>query len=702
LIAAELVGIPTVPYRGLGSEQYTLSSVKSIVVDSKYANAVDNRGSTLIPPTLKEFATTFAEDLDSVLGLDIPITSGDGISANSIFITLGSPGDYLLASGAETSEGYSLVVNNTGITIVGASPLGAWWGTRTVLQQAILNNGSILHGSGSDSPSWATRGMMLDAGRHFYPKDFLIELCSYMSFFKQNTFHLHLSDNLYNNPSYTRGRSLEVYARFRLWSDDEAVAGLNKYKNESYTRAEFDEIQGKCVARGVTIIPEIEAPGHALVIVQWKPQLGLRSDLSLLNLTHPETLPTMKAIWGTFLSWFQSKVVSIGADEYAGSPTDYNTFVNAMSGFIGSTSGKSIRIWGTFPPRYTAGYNNIYQNVSIQHWALFEDDPYWQYIKNNYSVVNSCDDFYVVGKYSGSYPQTVNIGKIFRGSPSRRPWYPNIFDTSNTSRNAPVDNLLIIGAIAAQWNDWGPNATVYSEAYYAWRQGIPALADKQWGGNLSESNFNKVFPLLQPLIPGQNLDRAIPSISATIFNYSFNDLDTTSMEKVTIPDLSPNKYDARTDCKVSENSILEVNSHCSLITPFASKGRNYTVKLAIKMTELNNPTNATIIAGGDSALMLTPALTLFASGNYYRLGLKLPLNEWAELSISGVGSRVFATVSSADGRSRAREEFQTRMGINGQQFRNAEIAIEAPLKQIGGSDCGWTGQLRSFSLSSQS
>jgi hexosaminidase len=142
-------------------------------------------------------------------------------------------------------------------------------------------------------------------------------MCAFLSYFKQNTFHLHLSDNLYNNVDfYSHEQSLELYSAFRLLSNNVEVAGLNKRANESYTRTSFEDMQYKCAARGVTITPEIEAPGHALVITQWKPELGMQSDLSLLNISQPETIPTMKTIWETFLPWFHSKVVHIGADEY--------------------------------------------------------------------------------------------------------------------------------------------------------------------------------------------------------------------------------------------------------------------------------------------------------------------------------------------------------------------------------------------------
>lgn len=126
----------------------------------------------------------------------------------------------------------------------------------------------------------------MDVGRHYYPPSFLKEICSYLSFFKQNTFHIHLSDNLINNVNiYSFERSMDLYASFRLNSPAPVVDGLVKpFKvNESYTEDVFEDIQQTCAQRGVTVIPEIEAPGHALVIVQWKPQLGLE-DLSLLNI----------------------------------------------------------------------------------------------------------------------------------------------------------------------------------------------------------------------------------------------------------------------------------------------------------------------------------------------------------------------------------------------------------------------------------
>lgn len=698
--ASLVPAIPSFKFETSSEQILDLSSLQRIVVDAQYANVVDDAGQTLIPPTLLQFAQTFADDLKLQSQSQITVTTGESSDTDSIFLTLGNAAEYLNVAGEETSEGYTLSINSSGIVISGASPLGVWWGTRTILQYGVLMNNSLPQGTAIDIPGWPVRGQFLDAGRHFYPKEFLIEMCSYMSYFKQNTFHVHLSDNLYNNVDiYSRERSLDLYARFRLWSDDPALAGLNKHRNESYTKEDFDEIQYACAARGVTILPEIEAPGHALVIVQWKPELGFETDLSLLNISHPDTISTMELVWGQFLDWFHVKTVHIGADEYTGPVADYDIFVNALDEYVAQVSGKSIRIWGTFPPNYTANYANVYQNVSIQHWEYFEDNPYFDYIKNNYSVVNSDDTFYVVAKWSGSYGQQINTSATFIGNPAGDYWHPNVFDTRNATNNPPASNPYVLGEIAALWNDYGANATVYSEAYYALREGIPALADKQWNGNLSQSQFESTFAALHPFIPGQNLDRSIPSLGTTIVDYSFsaanNSWHAWSSSTTEFLDNSGNGYNGETDCSSTTNGTLQLDGSCSISSPLSSKGRNYTLSLSIYVDELSNPTNASIVAGCDSVLMLTPNITLFASGNYYRLNSTIPIQTWVDLDIIARGNQTFASVNGG-----AQEEFLTKMGINGEYFVWAPMAIEAPLTVIGGQNSGWSGEISRFSLSS--
>ncbi|KAJ5766805.1 uncharacterized protein N7511_004421 [Penicillium nucicola] len=702
---AHLLTVPTTTFTETGGD-YDLSRLSGIVIDSKYADSVDNNGQTLIPPTLQQFTETFQGDLKSTLDLDLKVSQGNKRLENTIFVTLANQTDFHDVAGRFTSEAYALTVDDQGIVITGASSLGAWWGTRSVIQAAIIGELSLAKGSGADAPGWGTRGAMvsytieiipgtianeyiqLDVGRKYHPPEFLIEMCSYLSFFKQNTFHVHLDDNLYNNVDiYSTERSMDLYATFRLWSDDEAVAGLNRRANESYTREQFDHVQAQCAQRGVTIIPEIEAPGHALVIVQWKPELGL-DDLSMLNISHPDTIPTMKTIWRTFLPWFQSKIVHIGADEYDSDlVSDYTHFVNEMNTFIQEESSgrQQMRIWGTFTPKQGA---NVSKSVTYQHWDVSADKPYSDYIQNGYNVLNSDDYMYLVGGWSGSFAQKLELSKIFQG-PYGAPFSPNIFDSSNKSDNPPRNNPRVLGHAAALWNDYGPNSTTVLQTYYSWRDALPALADKQWGGNITEGDYASVFDRLQAAVPAQNLDRRIPSKSDTILHYTFD----RSSDIVT--DHSGNGYNGKLHgCKIS-GSTLHFANGCYLETPLGSKGRDYTLSFKVKPT---SHTPGSLFNGPDSSFVngngTISNVTLISGGNPYSLNYTLPLNTWTDVSLIGRGNATLLTVSGSGGGSRSME-FLTKIGVNGEYFVWAPIAIEAPLTRIGE---GFTGSMKEIML----
>ncbi|KZL70906.1 glycosyl hydrolase family 20 [Colletotrichum tofieldiae] len=691
--ASSLPGLPTVPYTTTGGTLPS-ASLSRIIVSSEFAESVDEAGQTLIPPTLRSFATTFASDLASVLNLDITIELGDAAEQGSIFLTLGDAKLYKDAAGRESSEGYSLNVTIDGVLITGASPLGAWWGTRTLLQQLILGHGELKLGYGTDSPGFPIRGMMLDVARHYYPPEFLVEMCAYMSFFKQNTFQLHLSDNLYNNVAiYSRERTLSLYAAFRLLSDDPSLDGLNKRANESYTRAVFDDIQTKCAARGVTVLPEIEAPGHALVISQWKPELGLESDLSLLNISNPGTIPAVKAIWETFLPWFHTKTVSIGADEYV-DPTlteealvgEYTRFVDEINEYITSTSGKHVRIWGTFAPSVGGTVN---KSVSIQHWANFEANPLYDFVNNGYDVLNSGDYIYTVGKWSQWYSFDLSLEFLFHGSPDGSAFAPNIFDRENSTNNAARDSPSLLGHIAPQWNDYGPNATTVTEGYYQWRDGLPALADKQWGGEVAEADYQRLFSALQPFAPGQNLDRRIASKGPTIVEYDFQ--QTRGSNGTAVEDLSGNDYHAISTCAMSEEGAI-LTPACRITTPLVQKGRNYTLSFSIKPT---SDAKGAIFSGGDSGLWsgngTVDAVMLFSGESTYALNYTFPVGAWTNASLIGRGRQTFLDIGDGEPM-----EFLTVLGWNGDRFVWAPIAVEAPLATVGGS--GFEGVIGGMKL----
>lgn len=169
MVSCRIVGIPTIPFTAAGNGSLPISALNSITVDSLFADSRNEHGETLIPPSLLEFADTFKGDLHHALGLNVSRSVAKDARPHSIFLTVGDVGDYIDARGAPTYEGYTLSVSASGVRISGASALGVWWGTRTLLQLALISDGHIPFGTSKDAPGWPVRGMMLDDGRHYYP-----------------------------------------------------------------------------------------------------------------------------------------------------------------------------------------------------------------------------------------------------------------------------------------------------------------------------------------------------------------------------------------------------------------------------------------------------------------------------------------------------------------------------------------------------
>ncbi|CAH0003798.1 unnamed protein product, partial [Clonostachys byssicola] len=702
--SVRLATIPAIQFQGEGRGCFAARDIESIIIDSKFACSRDEDGHTLIPPTLAQFAETFQNDAVTALGIRPRLFRGTDALEKSIFITLSKNITYSDAAGRSSSEGYMIKVDENGVTIAAASPLGAWWGTRTLLQVMATSNGCFPYGRATDSPGWTERGVMLDVGRHYYPPDFLIEMCSFLSYFKQNVFHLHLSDNLFvNHELQTEKDMWELYSGFRLSSTEPNVAGLASPANESYTRLQFEEIQQRCAQRGVTIILEINSPAHALAIAKWKPEIALEGDPTMLNISHPETLPTVKSIWQTFIPWFHSKTVHLGADEYSDKlVAEYSRYVDELVAFV-SSSGKNARIWGTFPARQGGNYT---KDVDIQHWAPYEDNPYFDFIKNGYKVLNSDFAFYINTKWHGYFPQTLNSTLIFNGDPNGGPYRPYIFDTRNATNNPPSDEPAVLGHIAAQWSDYGPSASTYLEAYYSWRDYLPALADKAWGGDLSEKEYESIVDELIISAPGQNLDRRIQSETDVIFDYHFDAVpghqNQSQAASEIILDRSGNGHDATNRGCIVNQSAIHFSNGCFLETPLSSKGRNYSLSFWIKPENSAGP--AMLFSGSDSALYSgygnASNITLVSGTQPYFLNYTLPVGKWSHVVLSGHGKRTFFTVSEERSSHRTMEvlvkvEPNGVPGSNGVMSIWMPIALEAPLKWIGD---GFNGLMRNISL----
>ncbi|KAI0654202.1 glycoside hydrolase [Cubamyces menziesii] len=665
---------PLVPavhrYDAQGGPAFHLPKLLHVVVDEHDAHLTKDDGLTLIPPTLLDFAQIFKADLEALFPhTAVSLATGDVQKSSDdtakITFSLSDNLNTTLADGSPTSEGYELDVSPTRIQITGAGSKGAFWATRTLLQGLVLSGGQFPSGKVADQPDWRTRGFMLDVGRQWYPISFLQELCTYASWFKLSEFHVHLSDNVSPQGNFN------AYARFRLRPEDQALAGLTPHLNETYSREEFDAFQAGCAARGVTVIPELESPGHALVITQWKPELALSTDPSLINLTVPDAIPTIKSIWKEFLPWFHTKQVSIGADEYNASlADDYNNFVNEMSDFIGHESGKTIRLWGTREP---SNRTSVSKNITIQHWDFGDDDPF-ELIRSGYDVINSEDSFqYIVMKQSGSFPQSLNQTRLWDGAnvDTGGIWDPHVFDRGNASNNPSITDPRLKGAIMAAWNDHGPTASTFLEAFYALKQGLPVVASAGWQAasrpnHLTHNQFLAAYSALEAAAPGQNLDRRVPSKGAVVVDYDLTHVGLSA--SAVVRDQSGNGYDAR---------LLGGVLH----TPLGSKGHNYTLLLRAML----GGSPGTLLAGPDDSFGLAAlpegGLTLaFTSSNITYLLSNFTLGPdtgaTREIVLTGTESGTSAFV---DGRYAG--DFQTSIDQTGNNL--APMAFVAPAETVG-------------------
>ncbi|MER5422347.1 beta-N-acetylhexosaminidase [Streptosporangium roseum] len=152
-------------------------------------------------------------------------------------------------------EGYRLDITPGGVELTAGGPAGRFYGSKTLSQLGPL----VPYGTIEDRPRFAWRGVMLDVARHFMPKAFVLRLIDLLAEHKLNVLHLHLTDD--------QGWRLEIKRHPRLTEVGARRGGF-------YTHDDIREIVAYAADRFVTVVPEIEMPGHAQAAVAAYPLLG--------------------------------------------------------------------------------------------------------------------------------------------------------------------------------------------------------------------------------------------------------------------------------------------------------------------------------------------------------------------------------------------------------------------------------------------
>jgi hexosaminidase len=183
-----------------------------------------------------------------------------------------------------------------------------------------------------DQPRFAWRGAHLDAGRHFMPKEFVKKYIDLLALHKLNTFHWHLTDD--------QGWRLEIeqYPKLTGVGSCRKETLVGRYTRDAsqwtfdgtphcgfYTQDDAREIVAYAKARFITVVPEIEMPGHAVAAIAAYPELGVTGEpmevsgrwgiFSDIFNAEPSTIRFLQNVLTEVLAIFPSRYIHIGGDE---------------------------------------------------------------------------------------------------------------------------------------------------------------------------------------------------------------------------------------------------------------------------------------------------------------------------------------------------------------------------------------------------
>jgi len=224
-------------------------------------------------------------------------------------------------------EGYALAVSSSGVRIAARTADGAFWAFQTLRQllPAEFERGvrrrawTIPAVQIIDSPRFMWRGSMLDVGRHFFSADFVKRYIDLLALHKMNVFHWHLTEDQGWRIEIARYPRLTGVGAWRTEADGSRYGGF-------YTKQDIRDVVEYARRRHVTVVPEIEMPGHATAAVVAYPELSCTGDVRAVPTAwgvhddvycagKEETYRFIENVLDEVMALFPSKVIHVGGDE---------------------------------------------------------------------------------------------------------------------------------------------------------------------------------------------------------------------------------------------------------------------------------------------------------------------------------------------------------------------------------------------------
>lgn len=325
-------------------------------------------------PEIQKIGQFLADKLNpsTHLGIDVRGTSTPPAPGN-IYLSLLARNDEELGD-----EGYELRITDKSVTLVANKPAGLFYGVQSIRQLLpvkIESSGKqsgpwkIATGTIRDYPTYSYRGAMLDVARHFFTVDEVKRIIDHMSYYKMNMFHFHLSDD--------QGWRIEI----KSWPNLTAHGGKTEVgggEGGYYTQEQYSDIVKYAQDRYVTIIPEIDMPGHTNAALSSCAQLnctskvpdlytGVEVGFSSLCTSKEFTYKFIDDVFRELSELTPGPYIHIGGDEsLATKIEDYIPFINRVQ-TIAAEHGKKVLGWDEI------ALATLRPNTIVQYWAKSEN-----------------------------------------------------------------------------------------------------------------------------------------------------------------------------------------------------------------------------------------------------------------------------------------------------------------------------------------
>lgn len=554
---------------------------------------------------LQHYAEVTRDDIRDISGLELTVASGTP-EAGDIYLAIDNSLLYL------GDEGYYFGVDDY-VSITSATAKGVFYGTRSALQilKQTQPNNTISKGVAKDYPKYELRGLMLDVARKFYTIEFLQDYVKLLSWYKMNTFHIHLNESI---------------GGFRL--ESETHPGITA-TDGNYTKEEFRNLVRLGMDYEVNVVPEIDTPGHSRAFTIYDPSLG---QGHYLDISRQETIDFVKDLFDEYLDeenpTFLGPDVHVGTDEFhTNSQADieiFRAYMDTLIKHINSKEGKSAQLWGGL---------TIYDGTTpVSNEAMMDiwHEPYGEAqhaIDLGYDIVNVHNGTsYIIPTLAKDY---LNTQFIYND------WEPNRW--GNTI--LPCGHPQLKGAKFALWNDVSAaNGISMHDSHDRMLPAMQVIAEKTWSGTRMDKDYAQFIARAGHLgdAPNTKLSHKleVDNEEGSVFRYYFED---------DLKDSSGNGFDGAATNISFVNGIIgkgiRMNGGESFIeTPIESLGFGWTLSMWINPDE-NNPDDAVIMESPIGQLKLTQGNTGklgFSKENYNNsFNYIVPAGEWTHLLLTG-------------------------------------------------------------------